>query len=71
MKLLNIDAAAENLIPGYEGPRLPPNLLSVDISQSKEKQNMNMCLCNTLKNLISKSNIEFKVNTGMGFYIGK
>lgn len=74
LKIINIDAAVEHLIPNYVGPRLEATseIRNVDILRSREKEEMSTSVIECLRNLISNDNyLKLKVKTNMGFYIGK
>lgn len=74
LKLLNIDAAAQYLLPDYNGPRIPPGSIVRQIKPvvSKEKSGSVDVIIDTLRNLIqSKQLLKTHIDTGLGFYIGK
>lgn len=74
LRLLNIDAAAQYLIPDYKGPRLPETsvLRNIIPSVPKDKTELVDSVIDTLKNLIkSEQLLKTHVDTGLGFIIGK
>lgn len=74
LKLLNINAAAKCLNPKYTGPELAEGseLFSVPLEHSKNKKLLLTALTDTLKSLLSASNlIRTHHDTRMGFVIGK
>lgn len=74
LKLLNVNAVAKHLTPGYEGPTIESssNINNVQIVNRKSKQMLVNGLINTLKNLFTdQSYVRIEHNTGMGVVIGK
>ncbi|XP_064213833.1 FAST kinase domain-containing protein 4 isoform X1 [Tribolium castaneum] len=71
VKLLNINGAAKYLMEGFTGETLSPlsEIHNVNIVRTKENGEMAECVLDTLKNLIQSDNLNFDVNTGLGFSI--
>ncbi|CAH1994448.1 unnamed protein product [Acanthoscelides obtectus] len=72
LKLLNIDGAAEFMLKGYSGPRIPKDspIKRSDVLQTKDKTEMIDSVIDTLRHLIqSESLLRARINTGYGFYI--
>lgn len=72
-KLLQVNAAAQYLIPNYTGSKLAENSSAFDVSiqHTKNKAVLVTALDDALKGLISSDTYLRKCgNTGMGFIIG-
>lgn len=72
LKLLNINAAAQLTIPGYEGPLLPSDsdVHSVPLVRSRDKQLLVASILDSFSNLFpSATYLRSNINTGMGFLL--
>lgn len=63
---------AQQLLEDYKGSRLSENgdIRSIEITRTKEKEEMCTSIVDCLRNLVSEKCFNSKVNTGMGFFIG-
>ncbi|VEN53247.1 unnamed protein product [Callosobruchus maculatus] len=72
LKLLNIDGAAEHLLKGYSGARIPADspIKDTEVVRTKDKQAMANSVVDALSHLIqSELLLRTKINTKYGFYI--
>nr|CAI5834020.1 unnamed protein product [Callosobruchus analis] len=72
LKLLNIDGAAEHLLKGYNGPRIPSDspIKDTEVLRTKDKREMADSVVDALSHLIrSDLLLRTKINTKYGFYI--
>jgi len=72
LKLLNINAAAQLTVSGYEGPVLPSDsdIYNVPLVRSREKQLLVASILDSFSNLLpSATYLRTNINTGMGFLL--
>ncbi|KAJ9598378.1 hypothetical protein L9F63_010900 [Diploptera punctata] len=72
LKLLNINAAAQLILPGYKGAVLSPDcdVRNVPLTRSRDKQLLVASIMDSFSNLLpSATYLQTNINTGMGFLL--
>ncbi|XP_049770891.1 FAST kinase domain-containing protein 4 [Schistocerca cancellata] len=72
LKLLNVNAVSQYLLPNYKGPLLSPtsDVAAVPIARTKARQALVASVLDALTNLLpSATYLRSSVNTGMGFLL--